>query len=150
MEQQIINQIKDTLVSSLKNKFGLEDAVIDKMTAMGVNNLTSGLKQYVLKNGTTEIEDILTGKMELAGSGIRKSLTEGLGKELASGFTQEAGRSGEIAEFSIDNLVGGLKGAFLSSTHSKDIDGIADFIGVDKNLLKMANSPAAKFFGKFF
>ena len=61
-----------------------------------------------------------------------------------------AEQSEEVSDYASSYLVDEIITAYQSSSESKDLDGICTFLGIDKNLLKMINSPMGKMFGKFF
>jgi hypothetical protein len=61
-----------------------------------------------------------------------------------------AEQSEEVADYASSYLVDQIVTAYQLSSESKDLDGICNFLGIGKNLLKMINSPMGKMFGKFF
>jgi hypothetical protein len=62
----------------------------------------------------------------------------------------DAGIAPELADYSSRFLVDAIQKAFVNSGESPDFDGVCNFLQVDKNLLKMINSPMGKMFGKLF
>ena len=73
---------------------------------------------------------------------------------LSAALQQKAGFSREEAEkvssWSIPFVSNKVKDNFNQSGKSQDLNGLAEFIGIDKNLLNLAGSPIGKLFGKFF
>lgn len=149
MDQTIINNIRQGLEQALSAQFGMPAEKVQSLGTSAVHSLTGVIKTYVLKNGTGELEQILTGQTGFDKSGIRQEIVGAIGVTLQSSGT-EGEQSKAIASFASDHLVGALVKAFSDSGKSRNLDGIAEFFGIDKNILKMANSPAAKIFGKFF
>jgi hypothetical protein len=62
----------------------------------------------------------------------------------------DAEAAAEVSGYASNYLVDEIVRAYQNSSNTKDLDGICSFLGIDKNLLKMINSPMGKMFGKFF
>ncbi len=149
MDKSIIDQLYTSLSEQLKTKFGLEETQLKSIASAGQNSMTATLKTYVLKNGSSEIEQILLGTKQYEASGLKVEAEKELKQTLSNnGFNHE--KKDEIAVFSLSHLVSELVKSFTNSNYSKDLDGICGFIGIDKNILKMVNSPMGKMLGKFW
>lgn len=149
MDKAIIDQLYASLSEQLTSKFGLETQQLNSIASAGQNSMTSTLKSYVMKHGSSEIEQILLGTKQYEASGLKVEAEKDLKHTLTnSGFSHD--RKDEIAAFSLSHWVSELVKSFTNSNYSKDLDGICGFIGIDKNILKMVNSPMGKMLGKFF
>ena len=148
MEKAITNQIFADLNDSLKSTYGLNEAQLKSISAAGQNSLTQTLKSYVMKNGSSEIEQILLGQKQYEGSGLKVMAEKDIQTAVQSAGIDHPQKE-EIGKFALSKSVDLLVGAFAASAYTKDLDGICGFIGIDKNLLKMVNSPMGKMFGKF-
>jgi hypothetical protein len=148
MEKATTDQIFAALNDSLKSTYGLNDAQLKSISAAGQNTLTQTLKSYVMKNGSSEIEQILLGQKQYEGSGLKVQAERDIQTAIQSAGIDHPQKD-EIGKFALSKSVELLVGAFAASTYGKDLDGICGFIGIDKNLLKMVNSPMGKLFGKF-
>jgi hypothetical protein len=145
-----LKSIQASLNTELKNRFNLDEQKINDITSTGVNSITSGLKSFVMKNGTKEIEQIMFKEKSFEGSDLKQFALGDLTKSLTKYFDGDSAKTEQVASFSITHLIESLVDKFGQSGKSKDLDGIAEFLGIDKNIIKMANSGAAKFLGKFF
>lgn len=143
MNTEVLNALETGLGQALKERFAGADTAA--LLQNGKSVLTDALKSYVLKQGSKELEAILLEQTDFASSALRPVLTARL--KAAAGAVPEAA---EMADFSADYLVNGLLKAYRASGHSKDLDGICAFTGIDKSMLAMVNSPMGKLFGKFF
>ncbi len=150
MDKQILENIKNNLTAGLKNKFGFGDEQVSALTAGAQNGLLQCLKDFVLKNGSKEIESILLKKTVFSGSALEAAVKKQLSSDLVSVQSLDAKKADEVAGFASENIVNNLVDGFQNSIYTKDTDGICSFMGIDKNLLKMLNSPVGKMFGKFF
>lgn len=148
MDKAITDKIFEGLNSSLRERFGLDDQQLKSVSAAGQNTLTQTLKSYVMKNGSGEIEQIILGQKKYDQSGLKVEAEKAI-KPIVMQSGIEHVQKEEIGQFALRRAVELLVQAFAESGHSKDLDGICAFIGIDKNLLKMVNSPMGKLFGKF-
>ncbi len=148
MDKSITDKIFADLNSSLKECYGLNEQQLKSVSAAGQNTLTQTLKSYVMKNGSGEIEQILLGQKTYDGSGLKVEAEKDI-KVAVNAAGIDHPQKEEIGQFALSKAVDLLVGAFTASGYSKDLDGICGFIGIDKNLLKMVNSPMGKLFGKF-
>lgn len=148
MDKAVTDKIFADLNSSLKERFGLDEQQLRSVSAAGQNTLTQTLKSYVMKNGSAEIEQILLGQKSYEASGLKTEAEKDIKTAVnAAGINHPQKEA--IGQFAVSKAVELLVTAFTNSTYSKDLDGICGFIGIDKNLLKMVNSPMGKLFGKF-
>ena len=150
MNQEFLKQVGETLTKHISDTFKLDGAAISTLTAVGQNSLTQSLKNYVIKNGSGDIEKILLGQMDFKGSALQSFATQQLNKDISEKNVVPAEQLGLISSSSVDLLIHEFKTGFDHSGNSRDLDGICQFLGIDKNLLKLANSPVGKMFGKFF
>lgn len=150
MDKQILEGIKNNLTAGLKEKFGFADEQVSALTAGAQNGLMQCLKDFVLKNGSKDIEAILLKQSAFSGSALESAVRKQLSGDLVSFQSLDSNKADEVAGFASGNIVNNLIDGFQSSTYTKDTDGICLFLGIDKNLLKMLNSPVGKMFGKFF
>lgn len=148
MDKAVTDKLFADLNSSLKERFGLDEQQLRSVSAAGQNTLTQTLKSYVMKNGSAEIEQILLGQKSYEVSGLKTEADKDIKTAVnAAGINHPQKEA--IGQFALSKAVDLLVTAFTASTYSKDLDGICGFIGIDKNLLKMVNSPMGKLFGKF-
>lgn len=150
MERKWLDELSNGLKLAISEKFGIQSPDLESITASGQNSLTSGLKDFVLKNGSKEIESILLKQSGFAGSALQTNIVQKLSSDLMGKHSMQADKAKEMAGFASGFLVEKIISLFQNSGASKDINGICDFLGIDKNLLKMVNSPVGKMFGKFF
>jgi hypothetical protein len=150
MSKVWINEIRNGLETALKEQFNLGGDELKSVSATGQNSLMDGLKQFVMKNGSKEIESILLKQKAFEGSDLEKSIGARLSTDIKSKHQMPDDKAKSVSNFASNFLVEHIVSAFQASSESKDLDGICSFIGIDKNLLKMVNSPVGKMFGKFF
>ncbi len=150
MNREFLQEVAESLKTATRNKYHFEEADLFALSAAGQNSLTQTLKQYVIKNGTADIEHILLGKLNFEGSKFQAVATEQLMKDLKERKILDDAQLKDVSVFSTDFLINKFKQGFLDSGNSKDLDGICAFLGIDKTMLKMINSPVGKMFGKFF
>ena len=148
MNKGTTDKIFEGLNSSLRERFGLDDQQLKSVSAAGQNTLTQTLKSYVMKNGSSEIEQILLGQKSYDQSGLKVEAEKDIRQVVGNSGIEHAEKE-EIGKFALSKAVELLVKAFVESGHTKDLDGICAFVGIDKNLLKMVNSPMGKLFGKF-
>jgi len=150
MNHEFLQQVAEALKAETRKKYNFDEADLFALSAAGQNSLTQSLKQYVIKNGTADIEGILLGKMDFRDSKFQATATEQLQKDLKERKILDDQQLQEVSSFSTDFLIKAIKDGFDQSGSSKDLDGICAFLGIDKTMLKMINSPVGKMFGKFF
>lgn len=150
MNQTFLNNINQALIKTLKERYNMDDANVLNLSDAGKNSLINSLKQYVLKNGTPEIEAILLEKKQFSESPLQNFCFTNFKKDIAGKRLLNEQQTTEVAEFSINFLIDQFREGFKNSGNTKDLDGICLFLGIDKNLVSLANSPMAKMFGKFF
>lgn len=150
MNKQLIEKIGEGLKSNIGNKFSLDADKVNSLVVTGQNGLTECIKQFVMKNGSKEIEEILLKQKTFEGSGFQTVVQNQLKNDFVSKGLLEAEHSAEVSTYASNYLVNEIVTAYQDSSESKDLDGICNFLGIDKNLLKMINSPMGKMFGKFF
>lgn len=150
MSHSFFNSIQNQLDVFLKQSFSLDSNNQNTLCKIGEDSLKKTLKQYVLKNGTQELEQILYQKTEPKSSKLSKTATENLLQDLDKNKMNLPFKNQEIAEKSIDFLIKFTVESFQSSSFPKNTDGICGFLGIDKSILKAINSPVGKLFGKFF
>ena len=150
MDRKWMETIGLDMQVALEEKFGIEPVKLTGIVASGQNSLTAGMKTFVMKHGSGEIEAILLKQKDFSGSKLQSFVVKQLGSDLSAAHGMAETQASEIAGFSADYLVKRIVNAFQEADVSKDLDGICVFIGIDKNLLKMVNSPVGKMFGKFF
>jgi hypothetical protein len=150
MNHEFLKEVGESLKTATRNKYHFEENDLFALSAAGQNSLTQVLKQYVMKNGTSDIENILLGKMDFQGSKFQAVATEKLQQDLKERKILPDDQLKDVSVFSTDFLIDKFRQGFQNSGNSKDLDGICAFLGIDKNMLKMINSPMGKMFGKFF
>ena len=150
MNQILLSQISQALQSALAHQFNIESDRVQKMVSELKEALQDGLKQFVIKSGSKELEDLVTNAKPFQGSGFQAYMNSLLQTILIEKSKVESGLATELADFSSRFLVDAIQKAFVASDESPDFDGVCNFLQVDKNLLKMINSPMGKMFGKLF
>lgn len=150
MNKQLIEKIGEGLKSNIGSKFSLDAEKVNSLVATGQNGLTECIKQFVMKSGSKEIEDILLKHKTFEGSAFQMVVKNQLKNDFVSKGLLAAEPAAEVSGYASNYLVDEIVTAFQNSSDSKDLDGICNFLGIDKNLLKMINSPMGKMFGKFF
>jgi hypothetical protein len=150
MNKEFLNNIQNELKAALHSKYQLDDSSVIALSEVGQTSIISSLKHFVLKNGTAEIEGILLNKISFNGSELQKISLANLQKDISDKNVLSDDPSLEIADFSINLLINRFKESFQQSANTKDLDGICNFLGIDKKILGLVNSPVGKIFGKFF
>ena len=150
MNIQLLESIALGLKTQLQSQFGLNETQVASMMASSQNTLSDAIKQYVMKNGSKDIESILLKQSEFEGSAFQAQVQTQLKNQLQSHGNIEVSEAQNLSQFASKYMVDQVVNTFQSSEYSKDLDGICAFLGIDKNLLKMVNSPVGKMFGKFF
>jgi len=150
MDKQLIERIGEGLKTNIGSKFSLDADKVNSLVAAGQNGLTECIKQFVMKSGSKEIEDILLKHKAFEGSAFQLVVQNQLKNDFVSKGLLEAEPSGAVSVYASNYLVDEIVTAYQNSSDTKDLDGICNFLGIDKNLLKMINSPMGKMFGKFF
>lgn len=150
MNQEFLNTINNELIKDIKAKYNFDDAKVLTVSEAGKASIIGSLKQFVLKNGTKEIEEILLDKIPFEGSKLQAFSFQNFQKDIAEKNILDKTQTDEVAKYSINHLINQFKSGFNSSGNSKDLDGICKFLGIDKSLLGLVNSPVTKFLGKFF
>ncbi len=149
MNENILKGIQQVVAEKLVHNFDISQPQIEEITNLTKQTFPNSLKSFVLKNGTTEIENVLLGKQKPEDGKLLNFCSENLhnifSKTLGSNVDVNS-----IANFTVTESLNQFTNQFQESNHSKDLDGICSFLGVDKNILKLANSPVSKFMGKFF
>lgn len=148
MDEKAKAKLIADLRSGLKSRFSMDDVTLDKATSIGKDTLSNILKQFVMKNGTKEIEQILLGQKTFKDSDLRKEGSTALIGSLKAEPSMKDSAD-ELGNYALDTLVGSLKNSYDDSANTRDLDGICKFLGIDRNLIKMVNSPVGKLFGKF-
>ena len=133
MDKATSDKIFEGLNSSLRERFGLDDQQLKSVSAAGQNTLTQTLKSYVMKNGSSEIEQILLGQKTYDSSGLKVEAEKDI-KVAVNAAGIDHPQKEEIGQFALSKAVDLLVTAFTASTYSKDLDGICGFIGIDQNL----------------
>jgi len=147
MDRQLIEKIGEGLKSNIGSKFSLDANKVNSLVSTG---LTECIKQFVMKNGSKEIEEILLNQKAFEGSAFQMVVKNQLKNDFVSKGILDAEPAAEVSGYASNYLVDEIVTAYQSSSNTKDLDGICNFLGIDKNLLKMINSPMGKMFGKFF
>ncbi len=150
MNSAFLHHINQQLIKAIQEKYQMDNATVLNISEAGKNSVMASLKQFVLKNGTGEIEGILLNKTSFNGSALQQLSFANFQKDIADKKLLNAQQTHEVAEFSINFLIDQFKSGFANSGHSKDLDGICKFLEIDKKLIQIANSPVTKFFGKLF
>jgi predicted RND superfamily exporter protein len=150
MNTEFLQEVAQSLKLATKQKYNFDEPKLFALSAAGQNSLTQSLKSYVLKNGTSDIENILLGKLDFNGSKLQEVATDKLRQDLKERNLADDSEINEISVFSTNYLINEFKEGFMRSGNTKDLDGICQFLGIDKSMLKMINSPVGKMFGKFF
>lgn len=150
MNQILLSQIGQNLQTALAQQFNLEADRVQSMVTELKGTLQDGLKQFVIKSGSKELEDLVINTKPFQGSGFQAYMNALLVKILIEKSKIDAGIAPELADYSSRFLVDAIQKAFVNSGESPDFDGVCNFLQVDKNLLKMINSPMGKMFGKLF
>ena len=150
MNQILLSQIGQNLQTALAQQFNLEADRVQSMVTELKGALQDGLKQFVIKSGSKELEDLVINTKPFQGSGFQAYMNALLVKILIEKSKIDAGIAPELADYSSRFLVDAIQKAFVNSGESPDFDGVCNFLQVDKNLLKMINSPMGKMFGKLF
>lgn len=150
MNQAFLNKINQSLIQSIKAKYSMDDAKVLAVSEAGKSSIINSLKSYVLKNGTNEIEAVLLNKTNFNGTALQKFCFQNFEKDIADKKILSVQQTNEVAEFSINYLIDQFKLGFNQSGNSRDLDGICQFLDIDKKLLNLVNSPVGKVLGKFF
>lgn len=150
MNKEFLNQVNTSLIQELKSKYNFDDVKVKALGEAGKTSIIGSLKQFVLKNGTSEIEGILLDKLQFNGSKLQTVSFANFQKDIAEKKLLGSEQTNEVAAFSINHLIDRFKEGFKASGYSKDLDGICKFLEIDKKILGLVNSPVAKMFGKFF
>ena len=150
MNQILLSQIGQDLQTALAQQFNLEADRVQSMVTELKGALQDGLKQFVIKSGSKELEDLVINTKPFQGSGFQAYMNALLMKILVEKSKIDNGLATKLADFSSRFLVDAIQKAFVNSGESPDFDGVCNFLQVDKNLLKMINSPMGKMFGKLF
>lgn len=149
MNAEWLNQAIPDLKTALESRFLLEPAELEELLSIGKESLAEAIKSYIKKHGTKELEQIILQKMAFQGSELEKYSVSQLERDLKdSNLRVHTGHG--IEAFSAGFLVDSVVRNFRNSGMSKDRDGICRFLGIDKNILKLINSPAGRILGKFF
>lgn len=144
-----MDEIAMRLRQTLQEKYKREGAELDDLLQAGQHSLTESIKKFIKKNGTREVEDILMQRKDFNGSELKRLAVSSLERDLKA-MGMKPDESDELASFSSCFLAEELVLAFQQSGNSRDINGICDFLGIDKSLVKIINSPAGRFLGKIF
>lgn len=150
MNQILLSQIGQNLQTALSSQFNIEQDRVQQMVVELKGALQDGLKQFVIKSGSKELEDLVTSTKPFQGSGFQAYMNALLSKILVEKSNVAEALAPELADFASRFLVEDIQKAFKASGESADFDGVCNFLQVDKNLLKMINSPMGKMFGKLF
>lgn len=150
MNSTFLNNINQQLIKAIRDKYHYDEAKVLLISEAGRSSVIGSLKQFVLKNGTAEIEGILLDKVPFNSSKLRVLAFDNFQKDIAGKKILDASTTHEVADFSINFLIEQFKEGFNRSGFSRDLDGICNFLEIDKKLIKLANSPVTKFFGKLF
>lgn len=150
MDKAIIDGMLQELGTGLNRQFGFDSDITADLTSAGQEVLQKSLKSFVLKHGSSEIEDILLGKLQFRDSALYSIINKDLSSQIEARKLAAHHDPKTVSEFSSSLLVDFLVKAFTNSNYPKDRDGICAFLGIDPKLLKVINSPAGKLFGKFF
>ena len=150
MNKDFLNKINLELVNEIKAKYQFDDAKVKTLSEAGKSSVLASLKQFVMKNGTTEIEGILLNTIQFEGSQLQTLSFNNFQKDITEKKLLDADQTKDISAFSINYLIKQFKEGFQNSGNTKDLDGICKFLDIDKKLLGLVNSPMAKIFGKFF
>ena len=150
MNKEFLNQVNASLIKELQSKYNFDDAKVRTLGEAGKTSILGSLKQFVLKNGTSEIEGILLDKVKFNGSKLQTVSFANFQKDITEKKLLGAEQTNDVAAFSINHLIDRFKEGFNASGYSKDLDGICNFLEIDKKILGLVNSPVAKMFGKFF
>lgn len=144
----ILNTLSLKLSSFLSNKYQIEENELELLTKIGENSLKSTLKNHVLKHGTDELENILLEKTVANKTKIHQVAIENLTLEINQLKTIK-NLDENFAQSAIDFVLYYLIQSFKTSNLPKNLNGICDFLDIDKSLVKAINSPFGKMFGKF-
>lgn len=150
MNKILLSQIGQDLQAALAQQFNLEANRVQTMVSELKGALQDGLKQFVIKSGSKELEDLVINAKPFQGSGFQAYMNVLLVKILVEKSKIELALAPELADFSSRFLVDAIQKAFVASGENPDFDGVCNFLQIDKNLLKMINSPMGKMFGKLF
>ncbi len=150
MNKELLNKINDKLKVLIKEKYELNSYDVNQLSHAGQMSFQESIKKFVMKNGTSEIEQMMFNQLSPEKSELVKQAKLELNKAIVDKQILDHAKSENLAGFSCDFLIQEIIKEFNETNHPKNTDGIADFLGIDSNLLKLVNSPAAKFFGKFF
>ena len=149
MNLEFLNKINNELIKDIKAKHNFDDAKVLTISEAGKSSIISSLKQFVLKNGTKDIEDILLDKTHFEGSKMQSFCYQNFHKDIAEKNILNKQQTDEVASFLINQLISQFKTGFNASGNTKDLNGICQFLSIDKALLGLVNSPVTKFFGNF-
>lgn len=150
MNTAFLNSINNDLIGLLKTRYAFDHNKVLALSEAGRSSLINSLKQFVLKNGTPEIEAILLEQKKFSESPLQAHCYKGFENDLKDKNLLPKEQIKEVAEYSINFLIDRFRIGFRDSGLSRDLDGICKFLDIDKNIVKLANSPMAKMFGKFF
>lgn len=150
MNKELLNKINEKLKLLIKEKYNLLPYDVDQLSQVGQMSFQESIKKFVLKNGTIEIEQMMFNQLSPDKSELVKQAKTELFKDIKEKNILDVEKSESLANFSCDFLIQEIIKEFNLTNNPRNTDGIANFLGIDSNLLKLVNSPAAKFFGKFF
>lgn len=150
MNSEVFEHIKSELYKVLQDRFNLKEANLEKLVQKGQEALKTNIIGHVSKEGTGELEAIITRKIDFKISRIYLSGVNSLTKELTGLDALQGNDPGVVSDVAVVTLVTALQDAFSKSGQSGDTQGICKFLGLDPMLLKVVNSPVGKMFGKLF
>lgn len=146
MQQFDFSNAREQLKKEAIQQFNITYSKFDEISEISVSVLKKTIQNHVLKNGTTELEELLLLKKESANALLIKNAVQDLEKVLLPDLKTDAM---PFSQFVVNQMTQRLVAEFQASNHSKDLDGICLFLNIDKNLIKLANSKMGRFFGKF-
>ncbi len=150
MNKDFLNQINQELIKAIKAKYQMDDAKVLAVSEAGKYSIINSLKSFVLKKGTADIEAVLLNKKSFNGSELQTYCFKNFEKDIADKQLLSKEQTNNIAEFSINYLIDQFKSGFQNSGQTKDLDGICNFLDIDKKMLNLVNSHVGKILGKFF
>ncbi|MCO4293300.1 hypothetical protein NF867_10525 [Solitalea sp. MAHUQ-68] len=151
MFEPIVNAIKGEFAEKAQSVLGLDAAQVEPTLKCVSGSLVDTIKKQVFGGKLNEVIELLTGNVAAdASNPIMGTLSTGLVESFTSRMGMDGAQAQKITDFTIPFAVEKIVEKFKESGNSADLDGFAAFIGIDKNMLKMASGGLGGFFGNMF
>ncbi len=148
MNYQLFIDLEKSQVDFLTSQFENNEELVEELINEGQEVLKNLLIEEAKKNGTTQLQSILSGKTDFEKSSLYEPFSNKL-NSVWQPLIKDQIKSNKTSKQSLILSINFLKTEYQKMGGKDDLQSMATFLDIDYNLLKIANSKVGKWLGKW-